>query len=245
MEHQEKYNFTWHSYSDHLRVMMKEMMTSGDFADVTLVCDDKIKIRVHKNILAACSPVFKDIFQIENSSIIYLKGINSSEMESILEFIYLGEATAYQEQIENILDVARSLEIKGLNSNERISKEKNADDDLISLTKYLSKVNGRSNAAEALKENFVNAEGYLEIKNEYLSGDDEHLDQTRKQKSLKINNDRQYTCNECDKVFCGQSGLYQHKKHVHEGVTYDCNQCDLKASKKSHLQRHFKKKHSM
>ena len=113
MEHQEKYNFTWHSYSDHLRVMMQEMMTSGDFADVTLVFDDKIKIRVHKNILAAFSPVFKDIFQIENSSIIYLKGINSSEMENILEFIYLGEAAANQEQIEHILDIARSLEIKG------------------------------------------------------------------------------------------------------------------------------------
>ena len=92
---------------------MKEMMTSGDFADVTLVFDDKIKIRVHKNILAAFSPVFKDIFQIENSSIIYLKGINSSEMENILEFIYLGEAAANQEQIEHILDIARSLEIKG------------------------------------------------------------------------------------------------------------------------------------
>ena len=105
MEHQEKYNFTWHSYSDHLRVMLQEMMTSGDFADVTLVFDDKIKIRVHKNILAACSPVFRDIFQIENSSIIFLKGINSSEMESILEFSYLGEATSFQEQIENLLTI--------------------------------------------------------------------------------------------------------------------------------------------
>ena len=80
-------------------------MTSGDFADVTLVFDDKIKIRVHKNILAACSPVFRDIFQIENSSIIFLKGINSSEMESILEFSYLGEATSFQEQIENLLTI--------------------------------------------------------------------------------------------------------------------------------------------
>ena len=89
MQHQEKYNLTWHTYSDHLRGMMKEMMTSGDFADVTLVCDDKKKIRAHRNILAACSPVFKDILLIENSSVVYLKGVDSSKMESILQFIYL------------------------------------------------------------------------------------------------------------------------------------------------------------
>ena len=238
MQQMEKYNLTWHTYSDHLRDMMKEMMTSGDFADVTLVFDDKIKIKVHKNILAACSPVFKDIFQIENSSIIYLKGINSSEMESILEFIYLGEATAYQEQIENILDVARSFEIKGLKSNERISKEKNTEDNL----KIENKINERSNE-KALEDNHVNAEDYLEIKSEYLSADDERVDQAPKQESSKAKNERQYQCNECDKVFCGPSGLYQHKKHVHEGVTYGCSQCDIKVSKKSHLQRHFKKKH--
>ena len=63
---QEKYSLTWPSYPDQMKVMMKELMTSGDFADVTLVCDDKQQIRAHKNILAACSPVLKYILQIEN-----------------------------------------------------------------------------------------------------------------------------------------------------------------------------------
>ena len=94
---------------------MKEMMTSGDFADVTLVCDDKKKIRAHRNILAACSPVFKDILQIENSSVVYLKGVYSSEMESIIQFIYLGEATFYEERMNHFLEAAKSLDIKELN----------------------------------------------------------------------------------------------------------------------------------
>ena len=59
-------NLTWHSYSDHLKDMMKEIMASGDFADVTLICDSKEQIKAHKNILAACSPVLNDILQIEN-----------------------------------------------------------------------------------------------------------------------------------------------------------------------------------
>ena len=56
--HQEKYTLTWNAYSDHLRNMMKEML-NDDFTDVTLVCEDRKYIRAHKNILSACSPVFK------------------------------------------------------------------------------------------------------------------------------------------------------------------------------------------
>ena len=56
MLHQEKYTLTWHSsYSDHLKEVLKEMMTSRQFADVTLVTDDKQLIRAHRNILSACS----------------------------------------------------------------------------------------------------------------------------------------------------------------------------------------------
>ena len=54
--HQEKYNLTWHSYSDHLRSMMKELMMNEDFADVTLVTEDKKQIKANISILSACSP---------------------------------------------------------------------------------------------------------------------------------------------------------------------------------------------
>ena len=44
--HQDKYNLTWHSYSAHLRSMMKELMLNEDFSDVTLVTEDKKQIKV-------------------------------------------------------------------------------------------------------------------------------------------------------------------------------------------------------
>ena len=71
--HPEKYALTWNAYSDHLRNMMKEMM-NDDFTDVTLVCEDRKHFRAHKNILSACSPVFKDIVKLEQTTkpVIYL-----------------------------------------------------------------------------------------------------------------------------------------------------------------------------
>ena len=118
MQHQEKYTIKWHNYSDHLREALREMMTSTEFADVTLITDDKQQIRAHRNILSACSPIFKNILQIDSSNtnpIIYLRGIQHSEMESIMQFIYLGEARFYEERMSEFLTVSKNLEIKDLN----------------------------------------------------------------------------------------------------------------------------------
>ena len=50
-------------------------MTSKDFADVTLVTEDKKHLRAHRYILSACSSVFKNILEIDlhnNNPLIYL-----------------------------------------------------------------------------------------------------------------------------------------------------------------------------
>ena len=89
---------------------------NDDFSDVVLVSEDKKSMKAHKNILSACSPVIRDLitFDKKSNAIIYLKGIDSSELDSIMHFIYFGEATIYEERIKEFLRVANSLEIKGL-----------------------------------------------------------------------------------------------------------------------------------
>ena len=111
--HPEKYSLTWQTYSDHLKSMMRELMMNEDFSDITLVTEDKKHIQANINILSACSPFFKDILKKEKNSnqIMYLN-VQFSEMESIMQFIYLGEATFYEENMDEFLAVAKSLEIK-------------------------------------------------------------------------------------------------------------------------------------
>ena len=95
------------------------MMTSSEFADVTLGTDDKQQIRAHRNILSACSPVFKSILQIDSKNaypVLYLRGIQYSEMESIMQFIYLGEARLYEERMSEFLTFSKNLAIKELST---------------------------------------------------------------------------------------------------------------------------------
>ena len=130
--HQEKYSLSWEAYSDHLRSMMKELMMNEDFSDVKLVTEDKKIIRANIDILSTFSPVFKESLKRDKSSspiIIYLRGIQYSEMESIMQFIYLGEATFYKERMDELLAVAKSLEIKELSNAESETNDENEPDD--------------------------------------------------------------------------------------------------------------------
>ena len=111
----EQFNLNWHTYTDHLKELMQCLLESSKSSDVTLVCDDKIKFKAHKFVLIACSPLFQSIIDDlpnKGDSVIYLRGVHSQDMKSILQFMYLGQATFYQDRMNEFISVARSLEIK-------------------------------------------------------------------------------------------------------------------------------------
>ena len=88
---QEQFNLNWHTYSDHLKEMMQNLLKSADNADVTLVCEDKTKFKAHKFVLSSCSTFFQSIIMDmaqKEDSVIYLRGVQGQEMKSILQFMY-------------------------------------------------------------------------------------------------------------------------------------------------------------
>ena len=110
----EKYTLNWQTFSDHLKLMFKDLYQEGSHSDVTLVSDDQTQFKAHKIVLSACSPVFKKIIESNPSQhpLIYLRGIQSYEMESILQFMYLGEGKFYHERMREFNKVAQDLEVK-------------------------------------------------------------------------------------------------------------------------------------
>ena len=64
--------------------------------------------------ISACSPVFKDILKKDKNSspILYLRGIQFSELESIIQFIYLGEAKFCGERMHKPLALLRLLYVE-------------------------------------------------------------------------------------------------------------------------------------
>ena len=233
--HPEEYNFTWHSYPDYLREVMREMMTSEDFTDVTLVTDDKKTIKAHRNILSACSPVFKNILQMEITNshpVIYLKGIQSSEMESILQFIYLGEANFYEERMNDFLSVSKNLEIREL------SKYVERDQADLSVVHDITDLSNQNQ-----KDSVSDDHDHSTEEQEEVSSTNESESQKEKDIKSKEICGTNIQCPQCDKFFSNNSNLHKHIRTVHEGVKYACNECDFQATQQGHLRTHIQSVH--
>ena len=115
MEDNSGIQVTWEAHSTHFQMLLYDMMTLNRFTDVTLVTDDQMKILAHRNILSACSPVFQNILESENHSnhpVIYLRGIMHRELQSIVQFMYLGQTTFKKDDIKEFLSVASDLQVK-------------------------------------------------------------------------------------------------------------------------------------
>ena len=215
---QEKYTLHWHTYSDHLRDILKKMSSDDSFADVTLVTDDRKQIKAHRNILSSCSFVFKEILQINSDNshpVIYLRGIQHSEMESILQFIYLGEAKFYEERMNEFLNVAKNLDIRELAKGIEDGDE----------TSAVNEDNTGIDSEDVGEQSKQDIDGAAGAQNGAVT------------KGYK------YECQQCNKAFTKTSNLTRHIQSIHEGVKYGCNQCDHQFTTQSNLTQHIQSVH--
>ena len=247
---QQKYSVIWHNYSDHLKIMMKELMMNEHFADVTLVTEDKKQIKANIDILSACSPVFKNTLITKNKSshIMYLRGIQFSEMESIMQFIYLGEAIFCEERMDEFLAVAKSLEINVLCNAEIRTKAE---------SKIELSPNGSVTSSETLEEETVEIRRKAESKNEPSPDDPVKSSETLEEETVKSDHlkmqvfkerrrevvNGKFKCHQCDKSYAHGSHLTSHIQSKHEGIKYPCDQCNYQATTQGSLRIHTKSKH--
>ena len=115
----EKFALKWNDFQSNWFKSLSELRRETDFADVTLISEDKVKFSAHKILLISCSNTFKVILKENNHSIplLYLGGISSVNLAFILDYIYYGEVNLLQEQLDTFLQSAEKLEIQGLIGN--------------------------------------------------------------------------------------------------------------------------------
>ena len=82
--------------------------------------------------LASCSDYFQSFIKKSKiqyfNTFIILAGVESKELEYILDYIYDGEVQLFQHDLDKFLDIAEKLKIKGLSGNQdenNVKSEKN------------------------------------------------------------------------------------------------------------------------
>lgn len=149
----------WTDHDALLQGVCNTLLTTEKFADVTLYCEG-IKLKCHKFILSACSSYFDQILsesQCEHPVII-LKDVLYWQMEALLNFIYKGELTTVETELTSLVELAQSLQIKGIGEFGTPSDEINP-----CFPKKKQKLNSTSDTSQSQDKPMKNMKDYLSV----------------------------------------------------------------------------------
>ena len=114
----EKFTLKWNDFQNNVSQSFEILRAEREFFDVTLVTEDECQVQAHKLVLAACSPFFKKVLRnnqhLHLHPLLYLSGVHSSVLKSVLDFIYMGEVSVEQQNLEQFLAISQKLKLKGL-----------------------------------------------------------------------------------------------------------------------------------
>ena len=125
------FRLSWKDYEANLSKSLAGIRDQSQFFDCMLATDydDGASLgylRAHKVILAACSEFFRnilteDLMAVHPNPLIYIGGVSTKDMKSILDFMYHGEVNVAQDDLMRFLKVAESHKIKGLMDGPNVS----------------------------------------------------------------------------------------------------------------------------
>ena len=239
---QEKLDLTWHQHATYFQNIIAQLYISEELSDVTLVCDDQVKFKVHKFVLRACSPVFESILEDmeESKSIVYLRGVSEVDLRPILEFIYFGQASFYHDRIQNFIRIGKDLQIreikdvcdptdlKNVTESGEHKEEMNHEND---ISDYVPPPNNKVQQCPNCDASFTHKSSMLRhIKTVHEVSDDIPI-------MSKVK------CPDCDASFINRSGMLRHMRSVHGEKKFSCDQCNFVASRNDVLLRHVRHAH--
>ena len=129
MEPKETILLNWSEFQDNAANSFQDVRLSLKYSDVTLVCEDSpTLIEAHKVILSSGSTFFQRVLdQIPVACphpLLFLSGVGRRELEAVLDFLYTGQARLPQGDLQDFLQAAQTLGVRGL---QKPKPEDNAD----------------------------------------------------------------------------------------------------------------------
>jgi len=252
----EKLCLQWNDFRENVNSAFGSLRNDKEFTDLTLACEDGQQMEAHKVILASSSPFFQKILQKSKHPhpLIYLRGYQSKDFVSILDFLYFGEANVYQEDLNSFLAIAEEIQLKGLTAQtttELIEEQENPNHNRNDEAKKST-----SRQMMNLKANAPNTSTSVAIPSE-MSADLKALDvkvKSMMEKGQKMipdgkqaNGTPKQAISRICKV-CGKEGLmnvilYHIESNHLEGICIPCGLCDKTFSSRNALNCHKNKSH--
>ena len=233
----EKFCLQWNDFKENIKSAFENLREVKNFSDVTLVCEDGQKVEAHKVILAASSPFFQKLLGTAKHAnpLIFMRKVKYEDLLAIIDFLYLGEANIFQDNLDSFLAIADELQLKGLvgKVNENVEEDK-VDQKYTppDLFNAVAKVSNNLFCQTSSREfSEAKSDGTVEVTHDFV-GNQEDLDKKVKSmmqisQNLRPNGlQRAFLCKVCGKEGHG-STIKNHIEANHlEGIVIPCNHCD-------------------
>ena len=247
----------WNDFQKNITSAFGELKSDKDFTDVTLVSEDGQQIEAHKLVLISSSPFFLNLFKMNKHQhpLLYMRGMKYEDLQSMMDFLYHGEANVNQESLESFLVLAEELELKGLKgtqtpenlerTTEKAKSSKGLQTKQELLFKDISEVTFSMDNMDTCQDTTVGLtdQGMItdvgtldqQVKS-MMTSSENFLTDKKQQRRAKI-------CNICGKEG-KQTSIVNHIEAKHlNGVSLPCNDCGLSFTTRNTLAQHKSRAH--
>ena len=144
----EKLQLNGKNFTEDIFKALRLIRHDRDFTDVTLVCEDDVLVRAHRVILASASSFFKAALmrkKVARQRKLYLRGLTAVEVETALDFLYLGEVSVVREEVTSFIKVAQDLGLRGF------ERPRDEYEGSVKVVKKSGEIKGADEIGETLK----------------------------------------------------------------------------------------------
>ncbi|KAK8731011.1 hypothetical protein OTU49_007751 [Cherax quadricarinatus] len=105
----------WRDHRSTFFRMLSSVRKKEIYCDATIACDGKF-YPVHRLVLSTCSEFFERMFEVADNKhlMIVLTDIQHEYLETLLDYMYIGEVNVLQSDLSSFMKAAECLKIRGL-----------------------------------------------------------------------------------------------------------------------------------
>ena len=244
----EKFSLKWNDFSSNVQKSFQNLQKEEDFFDVTLVGDDCKHVTAHKLVLASSSEYFKMVFSnnkkhFQSHALICLEGLNQSDLNNVLDYIYHGEVQIYQHDLDRFFGIAERLKLEGLiGGNQHMGEGDSKAESTLEENIVTPDCTFLESIGENSKDvNKTTKKPVISVQSSNIQSLEE-LDQKVKE-SFSKNSDGLYACHHCEKSSTRISNIKEHVEVHFEGLAFPCSFCDTTLRSRNSLRVHNRQFH--
>ena len=203
MQSSEKFCLKWNDFEKNVSKSFSQLRQQSGLFDVTLVSSDQKQVSAHRLVLSACSDFFKTIFNNNSHShpLLYLDGVDSGEINQMLDYIYQGEVQIFQDCLDRFLSIAEKFKLDGLLESDFEKKVESDDPVEMSTEDQFSSIESLQNfetyEGDNIPEPSIVKERSVKVVNQSFEANNTEVES--KFEELVVREDKMYSCTVCNK----------------------------------------------